>query len=295
MDILSKIKKTDDSDLKTKMSELENKVIDDILKLDIKINNLEKLVQNPQSQTTGQKIDSSLERRLTDLEHLISNMEVNLLKNGDHPHIETEKPQNLDKISSLEGNIESILKRINSLELQKSIQNPTNSSKDIVSLQSDQSLLKIVESIRSDVDILKMKSKGLDTSIVKNEVSVKDYLEKIDHKVDLKLIDIEEKLDKAFEHVPGKDHYEKNLELRIINMLSEKIEHFAHMLDKKLLEFPTRSENEKKLVRLEGLISKLEHPDFRPLEDRLNSLELKVDHLIRSHEKHAKKLPIIVE
>ncbi|GEM_PF-5898740 len=302
MSILSKIKSNEESDFKTKLSEFENKVTDDILKLDIKINNLEKLTQNLQPQTDTQKPSSALETRLTDLEHLISSMEVNLLKSGDHPHIETEKPQNTDKISSLEGNVENILKRINSLELRKSTQNDTIadsfSSKNNSSIQSqntDQNMLKIVESIRNDLDILKMKSKGLDTSIVKNEVNVNDYLEKINHKVDLKLIDIEEKLDKAFEHVPGKDHYEKNLELRIINMLSEKIEHFAHMLDKKLLDFPTVIENDKKLVRLEGMISKIEYPNFRPLEERLNNLELKMDHLIRSHEKHAKRLPIIVE
>lgn len=296
MDILSKIKK-EEPDIKGRLTDIENKVTEDILKLDIKINNLEKLVQNMQPQAgTQTPNNSNLERRLTDLEHLMSNMEVNMLKTGDHPNIDIEKPQSTDKISSLDGNLENILKRINALEIQRSIQAPSESfQKSNDSLQPDQNILNTIQSIKSDLDILKMKSRGVDTNVVNIEENVKNYLEKINHKIDLKMIDIEEKMDKAFEHVPGKEHYEKNIELRIINMLSEKIEHFAHMLDKKMLDFPTKNEVEKRLVRMEGLLAKVEHPNFSPLEDRLNNLELKVDHLIRSHEKHVKRLPVIVE
>ena len=287
-------------DLKTRVSDIEHKLTEELTKADMRINELEKKIQKYETPSTiptisvigGSTDVSKLESRIADLEHLLSTMEVKLLKSGEHPYLEENKDfQN--KLSSMESNLAGILSRLNSLETGKVAAKP--GEKVVINPLESTALRKDLDDLKGQIDSLKIRDRTIDTSVVRIEENVKEYLEKMNNRVSLKMIDMEEKLDKAFGQVPAKDHYEKNIELKIINMLSEKIEHFAYMMDKKLVEFPTRAEMDKRLARLDGMIAKLEHPDFKPLEYRLNSLELKMDDLIKSHEKHAKRIPMVVE
>ena len=272
-----------------------------------KINDIDKRLWNVEQTVHREEniIDSSkLESRISDLEHLLSSIEVKLVKSGDHPHFEG-KIGHETKLMSIENNLTQLLRRVNELELGKGQHNDNTSASQNYgkmplpvsnSLSGSQDTPSSdIEGLRREFASLKIRDKSIDTNLVRIEERVKDYLESINHKLDLKIIDIEEKLDKAFENLPGKDHYEKHIELRIINMLSEKIEHFAQMLEKKMIDYPTKIEVERKLTRLEGMVAKLEHPDTRPLENRIAGLEMKLDDLTKFLNYHARRIPAVVE
>lgn len=304
MSFLSKTsqKIQEEPDIVSRMKELEHKVTEDLMKIDMRLNNLEKVGQESGKQVVQSPDLTKFESRLSDLEHLVSSFEVNLLKNGEHPNIAQVDNRPVEtKLASIENNLENILKRVNALEVQKALLTPGNNLPSVSydklsgSVNIDQNISTLIQNLKNELDVLRIRDKSVDTNIVKIEERVKDYLEGMNHKLDLKIIDIEEKLDKAFEHVPGKDDYEKNVELRVINLLSDKIEHFAQMLDKKLLDFPTKNEVEKKLVRLEGMVAKLERPDMSSVSQRLDSLEMKLDDLIRSHQEHSRRIPLVVQ
>ncbi|MBI5332068.1 MAG: hypothetical protein HZB65_00685 [Candidatus Aenigmarchaeota archaeon] len=256
-----------------RLTEIDQRLSENINMLSTKMRNLEMALQNVDRKL--QRPDSVLEQRISDLEHLFSGMELKLLNNGQHSHLDENFPER--KLDALETNIENILSRLNMVETQKSLQiSETRPTSATIGQEN-------------------IKTRNMGAELAKLEETVTEYLQNMNHKLDLKMIDIEEKLDKAFDGIPSKDSYEKNIESRVINMLSEKIEHFARMLDKKLLEYPSRPEIEKRLVRLEGMIAMIEHPNLRPMEQRLGELELRIADLTRFMHRYAERVPMVVE
>jgi len=280
--------------------EIEHRLSEDINRLDTKIHNIEMAMHT--NQPAMQMPDSGLEKRVADLEHLISSIEIKLINSGIHPHLDENTGENKNtqqagydtnssflsensqnKIAAIETNLKNMLSRINSLEIQG-----IDSSR-----QPDSAAVLETACIGDKINSIKTKNRTID--IIQLEETINNYMRSMDHRLGMKIIEIEEKLDNAFRGIPSKDHYEKHIEDRVINMLSDKIERFARLLDKKLLEYPSRPEIEKRLVRLEGMIAMIEHPNLRPMEQRLGELELKISDLTRFMHHYAERVPLVVE
>ena len=257
-----------------KLDELRNEIVS----LKSRLHDLETMPSSPVS-TDGKiaiqlrnemkQYSEKLEKRLSDLDRLESRVrdelhDINLeLENMIDKKIDMKLPSASEatkKLEEFEQKMNDFNKRI---EQAMALANSKLDIDDMVEKKIDEFRKDIILDMRREVD--------------KQRVG----------------IDFEERLDQSKKEL--KKAIEKDVEELTIKHITEKLDKFTDMLDRKLPKFVTTDEYRKDLHYLEHRFDNIMKPDMSMLNHRVDELDKKVTDLINVLRIASLKKPIIVE